>query len=302
MDRLSAMTSFVEIAERGSITAAAEALDKSPPALVRSLAALEKHLGTTLLTRTTRSMSLTPEGRDFLARSRRILADVEEAEEAVGPQDGEPSGELRVTAPLQFGSLHVAPLVREFLQRFREIRLDLLLHDRNVDLVEEGIDLGVRIGRLADSSMIGIGVGSMRRVVCASPELLADAGSVDHPCTLSDLPCLRTQTLPRHQGEWLFEENGRPLKITIDGRFGSNQVAAVVAACEDGLGFGRFLYYQVESALAAGRLVTVLDSFEPTPSPVSLVYPGGRLVSARLRALIAALKPGLTRRLAAMRD
>jgi len=300
MDLLAAMRTFVEIVDRGSMTAAAETLDRSQPAIVRSLAALESRLGATLLQRTTRRMSLTPEGRDFLARCRRILADVEEAELAVGPQEGDPSGELRLTAPLEFGRRHVAPLVLGFMRRYAAMRVDLLLHDRNVDLLEEGIDLAVRIGKLADSSMVGIRAGGMRRVVVASPSLLTQCGTPSHPRQLESLPCIRLQTLPGRDTRWTFRDEDRPVDVSVDGAFGSNQIAVAARACTDGVGFGRFLHYQVRDDLTAGRLKLVLRAFEPEPSPVSLVYPGVRLVSLRLRAMLDWLRPPLQQTLADM--
>lgn len=292
MDRLAAMRTFVGIVDRGSLTAAADSLGRSQPAVVRSLAALEKHLGTRLLRRTTRRMSLTAEGRDYLERCRRILADVEEAELAAGPQEGMPRGELSMTAPVQFGHLHLAPAVADFLEACPGVLVDLLLVDRIVDLVEEGLDLALRIGKLADTSMVSLRIGQVRRVVCASPGLLADTGRPAHPGELAKLPCIRQQNLARRQ-TWQFREDGRSLPVRIDGRFGCNQIAAALSACSRGAGFAQFLSYQVGELLRAGRLVVVLEEFEPPPLPVSLVYPGGRLVSARLRALIDWLRENL---------
>ncbi len=286
MDRLTAMRTFVEIVDGGSLTAAAETLNRSQPTVVRTLAALEEHLGVLLLRRTTRRMSLTPEGEDYLARCRRILADVEEAERIASREDAEPSGGIRMTAPLEFGRLHVAPAITAFLWRYDRVRVDLLLLDRNVDLIEEGLDLALRIGPLTDSSMIAVGLGQVRRVVVASDALLQKTGVPDHPNALRNLPCIRQQNLPRAETAWPFEENGREFSVPIDGRFGCNQVAAAASACVNGVGFGRFLSYQVQDLIGEGRLRIVLEAYEPDPWPVSLVYPGGRLVSSRVRALI----------------
>ncbi len=300
MDTLAAMRVFVEIVDRGSMTAAAEALDRSQPAMVRTLAALETHLGTRLLQRTTRRMSLTPDGRDYLERCRRILTDVEEAEQAVGQVDGEPRGELRMTAPLRFGELHVAPAVLDFLARYPQMRVDLMLSDRNVDMVEEGIDLAVRIGALADSSMIGVRLGEMRRVVCASPELIDKVGLPAKPESLSDLPCIRMQNIPRQETAWRFADGKRDVRVKIDGPFGCNQVSTATNACAAGAGFGRFLYYQVKALLDAGKLQTVLEDAEPEALPVSIVYASGRLVSSRQRATIDWLREALGPVLAGM--
>lgn len=292
MDKLAAMRVFVEIVDRGSLTAAAEALGRSQPAVVRTLAALEAHLGIRLLRRTTRRMSLTPEGRDYLERCRRILADVDDAELAVGQNEADPQGDLRITAPVQFGQLHMVSAISDFLSRYEQVRVDLLLLDRVVDLVDEGIDLALRIGPLADSSMIAVRVGEVRRVVCASPALLDRNGVPDHPQALSKLPCIRMRNLSPTSA-WPFREDGHDIAIKVGGRLSCNHIAAGVTACVEGVGFGQFLSYQVQQFISEKRLHRVLEAFEPEPLPVHLVYPGGRLVSTRLRALINALKDSL---------
>ncbi|QIL89288.1 LysR family transcriptional regulator [Microbulbifer sp. SH-1] len=292
MDKLAAMRVFVEIVDRGSLTAAAEASGRSQPSVVRTLAALEAHLGARLLRRTTRRMSLTPEGRDYLERCRRILADVDDAELAVGQNEAEPRGDLRITAPVQFGQLHMVSAISDFLSRYEHVRVDLLLLDRVVDLVDEGIDLALRIGPLADSSMTAIRVGEVRRVVCASPALLERVGVPDHPRALSQLPCIRLRNLSS-TSTWPFRDSGHDVAIRVGGRLSCNHIAAGVAACAEGVGFGQFLSYQVQQFISEKKLCRVLEDFEPEPLPVHLVYPGGRLVSTRLRALINALKDSL---------
>ena len=299
MDTLSAMRTFVEIVDRGSMTAAADALDRSQPAVVRTLAALEHHLGTRLLQRTTRRMALTPDGRDYLERCRRILMDVQDAERAVGQVSGEPRGEVRVTAPLRFGELHVAPAVLGFLAQYSQMSVDLMLSDRNIDMIEEGVDLAIRIGALSDSSMIAVRIGGMRRVVCGSKGLVARTGAPAEPAELGIRPCIRMQNIPRQETVWTFGAGSRSEQIRIDGPFGCNQVSTATRACAAGVGFGRFFYYQVQEMIADGTLVTVLEDQEPEPVPVSLVYPGGRLVSARQRAMIDWLSASLGPELAA---
>ncbi|MEJ8566313.1 LysR family transcriptional regulator [Elongatibacter sediminis] len=292
MDRLAAMRTFVEIVDRGSLTAAAVALDRSQPTVVRALASLEEHLGATLLRRTTRRMSLTGEGRDYLERCRRILADVEDAERAVSQDEEEPRGDLRVTAPVQFGKRYIAPLVTRFLDRHPRVRVDLILVDRLVDLVDEGIDLALRIGPLADSTLVASRVGHVRRVVCASPGRLAESGCPDHPSELSQLPCIRQESLAPGT-VWRFREAGRVTAVPVQGRFATNQIAAAVAACIDGAGFGKFLSYQVQPYVDDGRLRLVLEDFEPEPWPISLVYPSGRILPTRLRALVKQMQQSL---------
>jgi len=282
MDKLHAMATFVQIAERGSLTAAAQGLDTSLSSVVRTLAALEADLGVRLLNRTTRRIALTAEGQQYLERCRRILADMEDAEQALRGTAQDPSGLLRVTAAVLFGQLHVAPVVDAFLACHRRTQVELILLDRVVSLVEEGIDLAVRIGPLSDSSMVAVPVGQIRRVAVASPALLAAAGTPAHPQDLGSLPCVRfTALMPGTT--WHFIENGRALAIEVAGRFACNQAATCVDACVAGLGFGLFLSYQVCRPLEAGQLKEVLTDFEPPPLPVSLVLPHTRWLAPRVR-------------------
>lgn len=294
MDLLAAMRTFVEIADRGSLTAAAEPLERSIPTVVRTLALLEAHLGARLLQRTTRRMSLTEEGRVYLERCRHILAEIEDADRAVGRGQGEPEGRLRVTAPVLFGQMHVAPAVARFLARYRKVQVELQLFDRLVDLIDEGVDMAVRIGPLVDSSMVASPLGQMRRVVCASPELLEKTGLPQHPSELTGMPCVRFTGI-EPGGTWRFLESGREITLRVEGSFSCNQASAAAEACAQGLGFGKFLAYQVEPLVSAGRLAIVLERFEPPLLPVSVVYPGARLVSSRLRALIAWMKNDLAK-------
>jgi DNA-binding transcriptional LysR family regulator len=297
MDKLAAMRAFVEIVERGSLTAAAAALDRSLPAMVRTLASLERALGVVLLRRTTRRMSLTEEGRVYLERCRRILADVAEAEERVAAGGGEPRGPLRVTAPVLFGQMHVAPAAVEFARRHPAVQVELLLLDRVVDLVDEAVDLAVRIARLSDSSLIAAPVGQVRRVLCASPERLTRSGVPEHPEQLAGRPCILFRGLAPGR-TWHFEQEGRDLAVPVATAFTTNQAAVAIEACAAGLGFGQFLSYQVEPQLRAGRLRVVLEDFEPAPLPVSLVHAEGRLPSPRLRAFLDWMKLRLRERVA----
>lgn len=293
LDLLVAMRTYVEIVEKGSLTAAANAMNRSLPTVVRTLAALEEHLGVTLLRRTTRSMSLTAEGQDYLKRCKGIIADIEEAERSVKQEQGEVRGHLNMTAPVQFGLLHIAPAVIRFLKEYEEATVDLLLVDWNVDLVSEGIDLALRIGHLSDSSMIAVKVGEVRRVVVASPALIEAVGIPKHPTELSCRPCIRFQAHSTGT-DWTFQEEGVRFSVKVSGPLGCNQVQGAKNACLEGVGFGSFLSYQTQSAVASGELVRVLQPFEPEPVPVQLVYPGGRLTSSRLRALIQWLRKSLS--------
>jgi len=297
MDKLQAMSVFVQIAERGSLTAAAEALGKSLPAVVRILATLEQNLQVRLLNRTTRRVALTEEGRRYLENCRKILADIDEAERAVGQNQIEPSGAITLTAPVRFGEMHVAPAVTGFLQRYPKIQVNLLLLDRVVNLLEEGIDIAVRIAELSDSALIAKPVGKIYPVICASPALLTKTGRPQRPEEFSKLPCVRFTGISAGSS-WHFQDQGKRLSIPIDGALSCNQVGATVAACVAGLGFGAFLHYQVMPWVARGELEMVLREFEPPPLPLSLVYPHTRLMSSRVRALVDWLAQELRLRVA----
>jgi DNA-binding transcriptional LysR family regulator len=292
VDKLSAMEAFVEIVDRGSLTAAADHLGKSLPTMVRTLASLEEKLGVRLLARTTRRMSLTEEGTAYLDRCRRILADVGEAEEMLTRGQAEPRGVLRVTAPVLFGQMHVAPAVTSFLQAYPQVKVELLLLDRVVNLVEEGIDVGVRIARLEDASMIATSVGEMRQVVVASPKLLKKVGVPKRPEALGELPCVQFQGLAA-AAVWGFQEDGKSLSVGIDGPMVCNQASAALDACAAGIGFGRFLSYQVAPYLEAKKLRVVLEEFEPPVIPVSVVYAHARLMSPRVRVFVDWMKQRL---------
>ncbi len=285
MDKLRAMSVFVQIAERGSLTAAAEAIGKSLPSVVRILANLEDTLQARLLNRTTRRLSLTEEGRIYFENCRRILAEIEDAEAAVGQQQTTPSGLINVTAPVRFGELHVAPAINAYLQRYPSVRIRLLLLDRTIDMLEEGIDVAIRIAPLSDSSLIARSVGQIRQVVCASPELLQRHGRPERPELLSELPCVRFTGLST-ASVWRFDDGRKPLAVSIDGPLACNQVNASVQACIDGLGFGRFLCYQVMPAVRRGELKIVLQDFEPEPTPLSLLFLENRLLSTRIRTFV----------------
>jgi DNA-binding transcriptional LysR family regulator len=285
MDKLQSMHTFVKIAELGSLTAAAKALDKSLPSVVRTLAALEDSLQVRLFNRTTRRIALTEEGRTYLAQCRKILADIQEAERALGQFQSEPSGLITVTAPVRFGEMHVAPAVTGFLKRHPKTQVKLLLLDRVVDLLEEGVDIAVRIAHLADSSLIAKPAGAVSQVVCASPELLKRVDEPDRPEQLSERPCIGFTGISS-ESEWEFTEEGRRLDVPIKSLFVSNQVGASLHACAAGVGFGRFLSYQVAPLIRSGELVRVLQKFETAPLPLSLVYPHTRLLSSRVRAMV----------------
>ena len=285
MDKLDAMRTFVQIVDKGSLTRAAEAQDMSLPTVVRTLAALEAALGVRLLNRTTRRIALTEEGRHYLARCRGILQEIEDVEVELTDRQREPQGVLRLTAPYLFGQMHVAPCATAFIKRHAQIQVELLLLDRVVDLLEEGMDVAVRIGHLADSSLIAIPVGQVRSVVCASPAYLQLRGTPKHPEELSQHDCVRVTNLTR-SADWSFQVAGKTRSVTVKAAFVCNQAATTVDACVNGLGIGMFLSHQVRPHLQTQSLCRVLDSFEQPALPVNLVYPHHKLLPARVRTFV----------------
>ena len=283
MDKLRAMETFVRIVDRGSLTAAAETLSTSLPSVVRTLAALEAELGVRLLNRTTRRLSPTDEGREYFERCKRVLADIDEADAALSARRAVPKGRLRITAPVMFGRLRVAPLVVEFILKHPALQIELTLLDRVVDLVEEGIDAGIRIARLPDSTLVAVPVGQTRRVVCASPAYLKRAGTPKTPRELMQHRCISFSGLAAGIA-WSFGD--RNAQIEVPSALATNQVDAALDACLRGVGPGQFLCYQVQALLDAGKLKRVLQSFEPESVAIQLVYPQARLLSANVRAFV----------------
>jgi len=285
MDRLHAMETFVQIVDKGSLTAAADALDTSLPSVVRVLASLERHLQVRLLNRTTRRMHLTDEGARFLERCRAILSQVREAEAALGSRGGEPQGKLAITAPVVFGRRYITPIVNAFVRRYPKVNIDLLLVDRFTNLVEEGLDVAVRVGELPDSSLVAVPVGQARRVICASPDYLRRQGKPRVPQDVAAHRCVRfTGVAPRD--EWDFRMGRREVAIPITSVISCNQIDSALQACLDGLGLGMFFSYQVASHRKAGELKYVLEKFEAEPRPIQVIFPHSKLLSAKVRTFV----------------
>ena len=300
MDKLRAMEIFVRIVEAGSMTAAAGVLDASLTSVVRSLATLERALGTRLLNRTTRRIALTDEGREYFQRCRQVLAEIEAAESLLTARQAKPAGRLAITAPVMFGRLHVGPLVADFLAANPALHIELMLFDRVVDLLDEGMDAAIRIGHLRDSSLVAVPLGTTRRVICASPDYLRREGMPERPADLARHRCL--QFLGVVPGaEWEFFDGGSARKanrVAIKGVLVTNQIDIALDACVKGLGCSAFLDYQVRELLGAGSLRRVLQAFEPAPIPVHIVYPHSRLLSSRVRSFVDWAVPRLRQRLA----
>lgn len=298
MDRLESMSMLVTAVEAGSISAAARRLGRPLATVSRKISELEAHLGTRLLNRSSRRLTLTDAGRSYVAACQRILEDVREAERAAAGEYSAPRGRLTVTAPIVFGRLHVLPVVAEFLAAYPEIDLRLVLADGVVNLFEEQIDLAVRIGDLPDSSLIATRVGAIRRVICASPAYLSARGTPDHPMDLGRHDCVTFEGLMAPEA-WRFAVGKTVMSVPIRSRLVVNTAEAAIDAAVAGVGLTRVLSYQVAAALAEGRLAIVLEDYEPAPSPVSLVFGGGPPLPLKLRAFIDFAAPRLKARLAA---
>ena len=285
MDRIEAMQTFVTVADLQGFAPAARKLRLSPPAVTRLIAALEERLGTRLLQRTTRKVALTDAGARYLERARRILADIEEAELAAESERTRPAGRVVISAPVGFGRLHVSPVMSAYLKRYPEVSGELRLEDRLVNLVEDGVDLAVRIGQLPDSSLVARQVGEMRRIVVASPAYLKAHGEPKTPEALSDHQIIQFGASAL-TADWRFVRDGEELRINVAPRFTSNVADAAIQYAVTGGGLTRVLAYQARDAIKRGALKIVLQKFELTAFPIHIVYPTSRLLSAKVRAFI----------------
>jgi DNA-binding transcriptional LysR family regulator len=285
MDRFTAMRAFVTVAELHGFAAAARRLRISPPVVTRLVAALEEELAIRLLQRTTRSVALTDAGARYLERAQRILADLDEAERTARAERTAPAGRLVIAAPEVFGRREVAPLVCDFLARYPEVTGELVLADRIVNLVEEGVDVAVRIGVLRDSSLRARAVGATRRVVVASPRYLAERRRPRKLADLAGHAVVHFSALTA-QPEWRFHRRGREVRVPIAPRLVTNSADAAIGHAERGGGLAMVLAYQVKELVAAGRLEIVLARHEPPPLPIQLVHPATRLPPANLRAFL----------------
>jgi DNA-binding transcriptional LysR family regulator len=282
VDRLESMRVFVAVADTQGFAPAARRLGMSPPAVTRAVSALEERIGTRLLHRTTRIVRLTEAGSRFLADCKRILGEIEEAEASAAGSHAEPRGLLAVTAPVMFGRMYVAPVVLDFLARHPRVTARMLFLDRVVDLIDEGLDVAVRIAHLPDSSLHAVQIGSVRRVVCASPDYLAARGAPRTPADLSQLDAIAISH-GNSPEEWSFA-SGKPITPPAQLLVNGNDVA--IAAAVAGRGVARVLSYQIAPELAAGKLQIVLAAFEPPPIPISVVYAEGRRAAAKVRAFV----------------
>jgi len=294
MDRLQRLQIFVAVAETSGFAAAARHLGLSPPVVTRAIAGLEEHLGVRLFQRTTRKVRLTGAGGRYLLDCKRLLGELQDAEAAVAGTQGELRGEFALTASVQFGSLFVAPLLLKFLRQHPAVSLRLLLLDRVVNLIDEGVDIAVRIARLPDSTLTAARVGQMRRVVCASPEYLEANGVPERP---RDLLAHRTlmATPERTAAAWVFGDGQRKTPVKPSAQLFVNSTEVAVQGAVAGNGLTRVLYYMVAADLRAGRLKLVLEDYEPAPLPIHVVHREGRSAPGRVRACVDYLVEHLRR-------
>ncbi|QDC39603.1 LysR family transcriptional regulator [Sphingobium fuliginis] len=288
MDRFDALSAFVAVADQRGFAAAARKLGMSPPAVTRAVAALERHLGVTLFHRSTRAVSLTDEGAAFLDRARRIMSDLREAEQIVMGGRSAPRGQLYVTAPVMFGRLHVLPAIGALLAAHDGLSARMMLIDRNVRIVEEGIDVAVRIGPLADSALRVMSIGSVRQTIVASPAYLAAHGVPATPADLAGHRCIVGSGI-RIGAAWRFSGKAEST-VEVAPRLTVNTIDGTIAAAEAGVGVANVLSYQAAEAVAAGRLVRLLEDHAPPPVPVSLLYDAGRAAMPAVRLFLEAMR------------
>ncbi|RVC40263.1 LysR family transcriptional regulator [Mesorhizobium sp. M4A.F.Ca.ET.090.04.2.1] len=296
MDRLEAMSLFVAAVEAGSLSAAARHLGMPLATVSRKVSELERHLNTRLLNRSARRLTPTDAGQAYLAACRRILDEVGEAERAAAGEYSTPRGELVVTAPIVFGRLHVLTVVTDFLAAYPEVDIRLTLSDQITHLLDEHIDLAVRIGDLPDSSLVAIRVGAIRRVVCASPAYLAAHGTPQTPGALAAHSCITFENLSAPT-TWTFADGKSEVAVPVRSRLRVNTAEAAIDAAIGGVGLTKVLSYQVAVAVRSGALQAVLREFEPPPWPVSLVHAGQGLLPVKLRAFLDFAAPRLKERL-----
>jgi DNA-binding transcriptional LysR family regulator len=285
MDRLHQMAVFVAVAEESGFAAAARRLRMSPPAVTRAVAFLEQRLGVRLLMRTTRLVRTTDAGARYLEDARRILLEADEADEAAAGVNATPRGHLAVTAPVLFGRIYVMPVITAYQRTFAETTVSALFIDRVVNMVEEGLDVGIRIGPLPDSTLRAIRVGQVHRVVCASPAYLKRHGSPKTPADLAR-HAIVAATSASAATEWAFASGKEKIAVRLRPRILVNTNDGALEAATSGFGLTRLISYQVANELAAGTLKTVLRDFEQTPLPVHVIHREGRYGSAKVRSFV----------------
>lgn len=285
MNQLHLITVFVAVVDSHGFAGAARKLHLSPPAVTRAINALEAHLGLRLLTRTTRTVRVTDAGERYAQDCRRILAELVEADESVSGMHLAPKGRLTITAPVLFGSMHVTPIVTQYLGRYPQVSVSCLFLDRMVNLLEEGVDAAIRIGALPDSSMQAVAVGHVRRVICASPEYLRQHGTPRVPNDLQAHTIVSAGGVTTHT-EWRLLDKGAPCPVRLQARMATTTNDSALTAAVAGLGLTRLLSYQAQAHLRTGQLQAVLTAYEPAPLPIHVAHRQGRQAPQRVRAFL----------------
>ena len=294
MDLLSAMRLFARVADTGSFSAVAHETGSTQPTVSRAVAALEAHLGARLLNRSSRAVTLTDDGRQFYERAQRALEAVAEAENGVGGRRGLPTGLLRLGTPVAFGRLHVAPRIHTFLERYPGVEVELLMNDAFVDLVGEGLDLAIRVGDLADPSLIARRIGTTRRVTVASPAYLERFGTPEIPADLTQHQCI-VYTRLATGNRWHFEGRTGPLTVDVRGRFSTDNSEAVREAVLSGVGIAVVPVWHFTDEIERGLVRILLRDYEPRQLPIHAVYASRRQLAAKVRAAIDFLTEAFAR-------
>lgn len=289
MDKLTSMRAFLQVARLGSFSAAAEEMGLSKAMISKHVSNLENQLGVQLINRTTRHLNLTEVGVAYRDRIREILNDIEETELAVSSLSSEPRGTLRLMAPTSFGSFHITRAIADYQQIYRNVSVDLQLTERTPDIVEEGLDMAIRIGHLEDSSLVAVRLADVRSVVCASPDYLERHGSPREPADLRQHNCL-IYTPRSPADEWQFQSNGDTYSITINGNVRSNVGDALRVGAIQGCGLAQLPTYMVGLDIMAGRLQAVLEDYEGPERPIHAVYLHRRHLSAKVRTFVDFLR------------
>jgi DNA-binding transcriptional LysR family regulator len=285
IDSVALFRTFIRVAEAGSFTRVAREQDSSQPTVSRQIATLEEHLGARLFTRTTRTLTLTDDGRQFYERARLAIEAVSEAEDSVGRRRARPSGALRLAVPIVFGRLRVIPHLKEFLARYPDVSIDLVMSDAFSDVVEEGIDLAIRSGDMTDSLLIGKKIGTTRRVLVAAPSYLRGRPRPTHPRDLATHDCIAF-TPATSAVNWRFQGPEGPLSVEVRGPVRTHNSEGIREAVLSGLGIGHVPIWHFTDEIRSGRLMLLLEAFEPPPVPIQALYPSRRFVPQKTRVMI----------------
>lgn len=292
MDKIAMMRIFVEAAECQSFAAASQRLDMSAPAVTRAIARLEDSLGVRLFHRTTRRVRLTDSGARYYEDAKRILEEIEEVESALVGVYREPRGVLSVTAPVLFGRKYIVPILIEFLDRHPEIKVKAIFYDRISNILDEGLDVAIRIGNLKDSGQFAVRVGNVQRVVCGSPDYFKKHGIPNHPADLADHQIIQSSAVEAST-TWWFESEGGRVSVRVCPRLHCNQNDSAISAVKSGYGITRLMSYQVGEEFQSGSLIRVLQEYEAEPIPINIVHLEGLRASAKIRSFVDLAKERL---------